>query len=191
MAALQSHLSFPQTKFGSRDIRLGPASGLGEAHRAYLAYHERACSTWLTALPEHSCRIGTGRPSGLECRASDLGRVPARSQTPLRQQTRVFLKEGAGVTCGAADAVLRATRKLVVLCNGRMLRRGSGSMSKLFDMQQLALALEQSQADVLRDFYTDDATMRIVDRDRPPSKPLVIAGGRRSPSSGATFVRAT
>ena len=49
-------------------------------------------------------------------------------------------------------------------------------MGKLFDMQLLARALEQSQADVLRDLYTDDATMRMVDRDRPPSKPLVIAG---------------
>ena len=36
-----------------------------------------------------------------------------------------------------------------------------------FDVQQLARALEQSQADVLRDLYTDDATMKIVDRDRP------------------------
>ena len=47
-------------------------------------------------------------------------------------------------------------------------------MSKLFDVQQLARALEQSQAEVLRDLYTDDATMKIVDRDRPPSKPMVI-----------------
>jgi len=49
-------------------------------------------------------------------------------------------------------------------------------MSKPFDVQQLARALEQSQADVLRGLYADDATMKIVDRDRPPSKPMVIAG---------------
>ena len=45
-----------------------------------------------------------------------------------------------------------------------------------FDVQQLARALEQAEAGVLRDLYPDDATMKIVDRDRPPSKPMVIAG---------------
>ena len=49
-------------------------------------------------------------------------------------------------------------------------------MGKSFDVQQLTRALEQSQADVLCDLYTDEATMRIVDRDRPPSRPLVITG---------------
>jgi len=48
-------------------------------------------------------------------------------------------------------------------------------MSK-FDVQQLAQALEQSRADVLRDLYTKNATMKIVDRDRPPSKPMIISG---------------
>jgi hypothetical protein len=56
-------------------------------------------------------------------------------------------------------------------------------MSKPFDVQQLAQALEKSQAEVLRDLYTDDATMKIVDRDRPPSKPMVIAG-----KDGVSFV---
>ena len=49
-------------------------------------------------------------------------------------------------------------------------------MSKPFDVRELARALEQSQADVLRDLYTDDATMKIIDRDRPPSKPMIIEG---------------
>ena len=49
-------------------------------------------------------------------------------------------------------------------------------MSKSFDVHHLARALEQSQAGVLRDLYTDDATMKIVDRDRPPSKPMIIEG---------------
>jgi hypothetical protein len=49
-------------------------------------------------------------------------------------------------------------------------------MNKPFDVHQSARALEQSQADVFRDLYTDQATMTIVDRDRPPSKPLVITG---------------
>lgn len=49
-------------------------------------------------------------------------------------------------------------------------------MGKPFDVQQLTRALEQSQADVLRDLYADEAAMRIVDRDRPPSKPMVITG---------------
>jgi hypothetical protein len=49
-------------------------------------------------------------------------------------------------------------------------------MSKPFDVRELARALEHAQADVLRDLYTDDATMKIVDRDRPPSKPMVVEG---------------
>ena len=49
-------------------------------------------------------------------------------------------------------------------------------MSKLFDTQQLVRALEQSQADLLASLYADDARMTIVDRDRPPSAPLVIQG---------------
>jgi ketosteroid isomerase-like protein len=49
-------------------------------------------------------------------------------------------------------------------------------MSKPFDVQRLTEALERSQADVLRDLYAENATMKIVDRDRPPSKPMVIAG---------------
>ena len=49
-------------------------------------------------------------------------------------------------------------------------------MSTSFDVQRLARALEQSEAEVLRDLYTDDATMKIVDRDRTPSKPMLIAG---------------
>ena len=49
-------------------------------------------------------------------------------------------------------------------------------MSKDFDTQQLTRALEQSQAEVLCNLYAEDAKMRIVDRDRPPSAPLVIEG---------------
>jgi SnoaL-like domain len=49
-------------------------------------------------------------------------------------------------------------------------------MSRAFDTQQLRRALEQSQAEVLCNLYADDAKMVIVDRDRPPSAPLVIEG---------------
>jgi hypothetical protein len=55
----------------------------------------------------------------------------------------------------------------------------SDFMGKPFDVQELTRALEQSQATVLRDLYVDDATMKIIDRDRPPSKPLVIEGKAR------------
>lgn len=49
-------------------------------------------------------------------------------------------------------------------------------MGGLFDVEQLTRALEHSQADVLDTLYADEATMKIVDRDRPPSRPLVISG---------------
>jgi hypothetical protein len=49
-------------------------------------------------------------------------------------------------------------------------------MSTQFDTNRLSQALEKSQADVLCDFYAADAKMTIIDRDRPPSTPLVIQG---------------
>ena len=52
-------------------------------------------------------------------------------------------------------------------------------MDTSFNTQQLTRALEQSQAEVLCGLYAEDARMTIVDRDRPPSAPLVIEGRDR------------
>jgi ketosteroid isomerase-like protein len=40
----------------------------------------------------------------------------------------------------------------------------------------LKQAIEHREAGTLIGFYADDATMRIIDRDHPPSKPLEIKG---------------
>jgi hypothetical protein len=45
-----------------------------------------------------------------------------------------------------------------------------------FDFARLRSALEQSNASVLAEFYTDDAEMVIVDRDRPPGAPMRLTG---------------
>ncbi|HEY0834863.1 MAG TPA: nuclear transport factor 2 family protein [Azospirillum sp.] len=45
-----------------------------------------------------------------------------------------------------------------------------------FAFETLRRALETSDADVLAGFYADDAEMTIVDRDRPPSAPMTLAG---------------
>ena len=45
-----------------------------------------------------------------------------------------------------------------------------------FEFPKLKQALETSKADMLLDLYADDARMVIVDRDRPPSAPLVVDG---------------
>ena len=52
-------------------------------------------------------------------------------------------------------------------------------MNMSFDTQQLTRALEQSQVEVLCGLYAEDARMIIIDRDRPPSAPLVIEGRDR------------
>ena len=51
-------------------------------------------------------------------------------------------------------------------------------MGASFDFGRLKSALERSDVDIVVDLYADDAKMTIVDRDRPPSSPMVIAGKR-------------
>lgn len=46
------------------------------------------------------------------------------------------------------------------------------------DMAAFRRAAEQSNADQLRSFYTDNAQMKIVDRTHPPSAPLVLSGNQ-------------
>ena len=45
-----------------------------------------------------------------------------------------------------------------------------------FEFARLRRALERSEPDVLADLYSDDAEMVIVDRNRPPSAPMRLAG---------------
>jgi hypothetical protein len=49
-------------------------------------------------------------------------------------------------------------------------------MSAEFDFGKLKSALERSDAEALAGLYADDARMTIVDRDRPPSSPMIVAG---------------
>ena len=51
-----------------------------------------------------------------------------------------------------------------------------------FDFAILKHALEQSEPEILAALYADDAEMVIVDRDRPPSAPMRLAG---KPAIGA------
>src|SRR5579883_433876 len=44
------------------------------------------------------------------------------------------------------------------------------------DMEAFCRASEQSNADLLKSFYADDAQMKIIDRVHPPSTPLVLSG---------------
>ncbi|HYG87272.1 MAG TPA: nuclear transport factor 2 family protein [Azospirillum sp.] len=48
--------------------------------------------------------------------------------------------------------------------------------SNSFDFGNLKRALEQSDADTLVRLYADDAEMVIVDRNRPPSSPMMLKG---------------
>jgi len=41
---------------------------------------------------------------------------------------------------------------------------------------ELKKAIENREAQALIDFYTDNATLRIIDRDHPPSKPMELNG---------------
>jgi ketosteroid isomerase-like protein len=45
-----------------------------------------------------------------------------------------------------------------------------------FEFEILRRALEQSDADLLLSLYADDAEMRVVDRNRPPSSPFELRG---------------
>jgi hypothetical protein len=49
-------------------------------------------------------------------------------------------------------------------------------MSAGLDFAKLRAALETSNAVSLLDLYADDATMKIVDRNRPPSSPMIVNG---------------
>lgn len=49
-------------------------------------------------------------------------------------------------------------------------------MSAGFDFAKLKAALENSDAASLLDLYADNATMKIVDRNRPPSSPMILEG---------------
>lgn len=44
------------------------------------------------------------------------------------------------------------------------------------DFTKLKMALEKSDAKSLLELYADNATMKIVDRNRPPSSPMVVEG---------------
>ncbi|KAA0683799.1 nuclear transport factor 2 family protein [Azospirillum brasilense] len=50
------------------------------------------------------------------------------------------------------------------------------SAAKTIDFSDLKRAIECSDADTLVQFYTDDAEMIIVDRNRPPSAPMTLLG---------------
>ena len=49
-------------------------------------------------------------------------------------------------------------------------------MSAGIDFTKLKMALENSDAKSLLELYADTATMKIVDRNRPPSSPMVVKG---------------
>ena len=44
------------------------------------------------------------------------------------------------------------------------------------DFAKLKTALEKSNATSLLELYADDATMKIVDRNRPPGSPMIVEG---------------
>lgn len=49
-------------------------------------------------------------------------------------------------------------------------------MAAEFDFAKLRTALEESDARSLLELYADDATMKVVDRNRPPSSPMILDG---------------
>jgi hypothetical protein len=49
-------------------------------------------------------------------------------------------------------------------------------MTARISVPDLKRAIEERDAPVLIGFYDDDATIRIIDRDHPPSKPLELKG---------------
>jgi hypothetical protein len=48
--------------------------------------------------------------------------------------------------------------------------------SNLFSLAALSRAIETRNSTAMRDFYSENARMRIIDRDHPPSKPQEIVG---------------
>ena len=49
-------------------------------------------------------------------------------------------------------------------------------MSAGIDFTKLKMALENSDAKSLLELYADTATMKVVDRNRPPSSPMLVEG---------------
>jgi len=50
--------------------------------------------------------------------------------------------------------------------------------SDFFSLPALSRAIETRDSKAMRAFYADDARVRIIDRDHPPSRPLEIAGAK-------------
>ena len=48
--------------------------------------------------------------------------------------------------------------------------------SDFFSLSEFNRAVETRNSKAMRGFYTNDARMRIIDRDHPPSRPLDIVG---------------
>ena len=48
--------------------------------------------------------------------------------------------------------------------------------SDFFSLPEFNRAVETRNSKAIRGFYTNDARMRIIDRDHPPSRPLDIVG---------------
>ena len=47
---------------------------------------------------------------------------------------------------------------------------------RLFSLQAFSRAVETRNSKALSDFYCENARMRIIDRDHPPSRPLEVVG---------------
>jgi hypothetical protein len=48
--------------------------------------------------------------------------------------------------------------------------------SDFFSLPELSRAIETRDSKAMRGFYSDDARIRVIDRDHPPSRPLDIVG---------------
>ena len=46
----------------------------------------------------------------------------------------------------------------------------------IFSLEALSRAIETRDSPAMREFYSEDAFLRIIDRDHPPSKPQKIVG---------------
>lgn len=51
-------------------------------------------------------------------------------------------------------------------------------MPNAIDRAALKRAMESNDAAVWKAFYADDAEMRVIDQDHPPSRPLVLKGSK-------------
>jgi hypothetical protein len=49
-------------------------------------------------------------------------------------------------------------------------------MQKALDLSALRAAVEGNDAKALAAFYAEDAELRVIDKDHPPSRPLVFRG---------------